>query len=362
MGKLLASKFLITLLIVVIMGVAISQRLSTFSAESKDIYAYEKAIKDFTSGVNPYLWTVESYSNPNDLGNHGYAYLPGLLYTDTFLYLVSLVSGWDSHLLWKIPVLLADIGIGLFLIKELFNKNKIILFLGLLCWYFNPYFVRGTNYVFSDPLPIFFMLLALVKLEKDPVLSGVFYVLSIAFKTFPIILFPIFLFKTKDKKNFLLAAGLIWLAISLPFMGSVKNFVTYLNGAIFVHGNRFIQGRPFLYYISYFYKIEFFRIIPFKIYTYLANFVGWGLVSILFFKKWITDKYILAMIAFACFYTFTPVLNRTYLMWCVPILVIGIYRLTKEKTLVTSTLLSLFWLGYYWYLAQWKDGFHIWHP
>ena len=345
--------------------IAIYQRLGMFSQVGKDIYAYERAVVDLLEGRNPYIWTVESFSNPDDPGNHGFAYLPGLIYINLIGYLISLFTKIPFEYLWKIPVLLADIGVGILIIKILKNDsndkfNFIATILGLLVWFFNPYFFFKQNYVYTDPIPVFLMLLSLYFLEKDDVLSGSIYAMAVGVKTFPLLLLPIYLFLAKDKIKFFLASAIVGLTLSIPFMSSLNNFLIYLRGALFVHGERFVQGRPFLFYVSYFYNIEFFQIIPFRIYTLLASFSGWVLVTLIYFKKWIVNKYVLSLISFLTFYLFTPVLNRTYLIWFIPILIIGMYNLRKFKLYIFG--LGFFWTFYYLYLLPWKDGFHIWRP
>ena len=265
------------LLVIIVFVSAIYIRITYFQQTGKDIYAYEKAISDLFAGINPYKWTIESYSNPDDPGNHGYAYLPAIMYLNGFLYLIHLLSGISREVLWKIPVLLCDIGVGVILVKKLFKKDYWILMFGLLIWFFNPYFLLRSNYVFWDPIPVFIMLLSLEFLEKDSVLSGAFYALSVAFKTFPVILFPVFLIKSKNKLKFLTAGALVALLISLPFLTSIQDFLYYIKGSLFVHGDRFIQGRPFLFYISYYYKNNNIQALLYYLFAYkfiyLFNFI-----------------------------------------------------------------------------------------
>lgn len=357
------------LVIIPIFFLAINKRVSYFPQVRKDIHAYETAIVDLLEGRNPYVWTLESFSNPDDPGNHGFAYLPAILYLYAPLYLIYLATTIPFEVLWKIPVLLADIGIGLYLIRVFYKKDYLALVVSLLLWFFNPYSYLRSGYAYIDPITIFLMLFALYYLEKDDVKAGALYGLSIAFKTFPYLLFPIFLLKSKNKLKFLGAGLIIALAVSLPFLRSLTDFTTYIKGSLLVHGERFIQGRPFLYYIRYYYKIELFELIPFKVYTLLASFSGWAVVAILYFKKWVTDKYTLAIVPFLTFYLFTPVLNRTYLIWFIPVYIIGSYNFFVQRGIGGKWGKALFYLSllgyyafYYWYLAQWKDGFHIWHP
>lgn len=340
--------------------VAIVTRIPMFDQVGKDIGAYTDAVVDFIDGKNPYSKTAQTFENIDDPGAHGFAYLPGFLYLNLYLFSFHLMSGFPFHIMQKMVVLAADIGIGLILVKQLYRKNFGALVFGLVFWYFNPYFVYKRNYVSYDSIPIFIMMLSLYFLEKDDVLAGTFYSLSIVFKTFPVLIFPIFLMKARDKIRFLAAGGLVGGFLSIPFLRDLK---TYINGAILVHGKRGLQGRPFLFFVSYFYKIELFQIIPLRIYTYLAAFSGWALSPFLHSTKMVKDKYALSIIPFLAFYLFTPVLNRTYMIWFMPILILGWYEqvCAKNRYLYFGGL-TFFWLFYYSYIYIWKDGFHVWKP
>jgi hypothetical protein len=379
LSRLKSQNLVFITLLVAIFVVAFVQRVQYFDQTGKDVYAYEKAVTDLLTGVNPYQWTVDSYSNPDDPGNHGFAYLPGLLYIYSPLYILHLASNIPVQYLWKIPVLLADLGVGILLVKfftkaredDLF-RGGVLTTLALLVWFFNPYFYYKTNYVYSDPLPIFFMFLSLWLIKKDDVLAGAMYAVSVALKTFPYLIFPVMLIKAKSKRDFLLAGIITGLFFALPFITNIQDLMLLLKGSIFVHSERYIQGRPFLFYISYFYKVELFQIIPFTVYTLLASFSGWVISSLLYFLKWLRDKYSLALIPFLTFYLFTPVLNRTYLIWFIPLFISGVWRcLDSKKRLESkpwlkvalfSLILVTYWGFYFWYLVQWKDGFHIWRP
>jgi len=349
--------------ILIILFFAFKHRLQFIDQESKDIYAYERAISDLISGENPYKWTVASFNNPDDPTNHGYSYFPGLLYIFTPLYIISLNTHIPQHILWKIPVLLADLGVGILLYKFFKNKGLLAITTALLIWFFNPYSFFRSGYTYTDPITIFFMFASIMLLEKDDVAAGALYGLSIAFKTFPFIIFPVMIIKSKHKFKFLLAGAVVGLMVSLPFLTNWQDFLTYLNGTLLVHQNRYIQGRPFLFYISYFYSVELFQIIPFGFYTLMASFSGWVLSSAAYLFKWVKDKYILALIPFLTFYIFTPVFNRTYFMWFIPIYTTACYQIFKNKYRALFYISQLIFFAFAgWYLLQWEDGFHIWHP
>lgn len=346
-------------LVILLFFAAFVVRIEHIDQTGKDINTYKEAVVSLLNGENPYEKTIRTYQEDDgDPWDHGFAYLPGLLFVNAPLYLVSISRDISLEVLWKLPVVIADLAVGVILFKMLSKKNFFIAVIGTAIWLLNPYLMVRSNYTYYDPLAILFMLLALNFLEKDDVLSGSFFALSVAFKTFPILLLPLFLIKANKKWVFIISGALIGLVLSIPFLSSWENFMTYLNGSILVHGDRHMQGRPFLFYISYLLSIEFFQIVPLKIYTYLATFSGWVVVSLLLMRDKIIDKYVLATIPFILFYIFTPVLNRTYLLWFMPIAIIGLTKLFKKDFYIYAIYLA-FYGFYWWYLSIWVDGFHI---
>jgi hypothetical protein len=280
------------------------------------------------------------------------------------LFLVAVKFNLSYVLLWKVPILLADIGIGLLLAKYFMPKSRLAAVFAVLIWFLNPYFALHDDYTYLEPLPILAMFFALIYLEKDEVASGAFYALSIIFKTFPVMLFPLFILKSKKKLRFLLAGVIVGVAFLIPFMKSLPDLLAMLNGSLLVHAGRVVQGRPILFYISYFYHIELFRMISLKFYAVMSMFFGWIVILLSHFLLKIKDKYILSTLAFLNFYIFTPVLNRTYFIWFLPIFIIACYKVSQKLHFkpLFYILVAVFWIFYYWYLAQWKDGFDVWHP
>jgi len=349
-------------IIVIIIGVIF--KVSLFRESGKDFGVYVDALTDVTMRINPYQKTVESYNNSVDISQHKFSYLPGFL----FLYLpfFLLVNTPDKlpifPVLAKIPVLLADIGICVLLYKELKDKNKWAAFFAALVWQFNPYFALKQNYIYMDNIPIFFMLLGLYYLEKNDKNSAIFYALSCIFKTFPIILLPIFFFRAKDKIKFLTWFIIPFIVVSIPFL---YDPVMYIKGALLVHSNRSIQGKPFLHTISFKTNLEFIRVVPLTVYTSLSVFGGWVLVTIneLVKKKHIfVSKYKYSLVPFLIFYMFTPVFNKTYLLWALPIVILGSYALVnemKKPMWLFYILVGIFYLFYLYYLSIWGYGLHV---
>lgn len=330
-----------------------------------DDYVHQEAIEDLLSGKNPYQHTVDSYENLEESpGSKGYAYFPAILYVYTLLYKVSLLFPQNSQNLmlffYRLPGIIGYLGVGLFFIFYFLKKDRLAMVFCILYWVFNYHFVGRGSLARFDDLPVLFLLLALYQLGKSDVKSGIFYSLAVLFKTFPVILFPLFMFKAKKPLKFLFWGFLVAGIFSIPFMKSIPDFLTYIRGALLVHGDRFVQGRPFLYYLSYATKIEFFQIIPFSFYSLGSIFSGWIILLFSKYKKRINDQFTASVLPFASFYLIAPVLNRTFLIWWIPFLLIGLYNYftPRNKPVYFYILASLVWLFLYWYLDQWSYGFH----
>ena len=339
------------------------QKYKVFDESGGDFEAYRGATREFLSGKNPYNYTVKSFTEKYDkFGEelrHGYAYLPGLMYVQAPLYLLQEPTHMPLQRLWRFPLLGADIGVSVLIAAYLYRKNFLAALAGVAVWSYHPFFFTIGSYTNWEPYPVFFALLALHFLEKRDDLSAFLFAIAVVFKTFPIILLPIFLLKSKNRTRFLLIGALVFLAISLPFMGSFEDFETYIRGSLLVHGERELQGRPLLSYVDYYTTISFHQVSLVKIYTYVSLLGSWAVTWWLFAKKKIQDKFILAAAAFLTFYIFTPVLNRTYLIWWIPFMVLAAFNAIKKRPWLYFAVLALFYVFYSWYLSQWTRGFRF---
>lgn len=360
---ILLNRYIQLAFLILILFLLVFIRIQYFNDYGDDFGTYSRAVEEFVDGTNPYEWTVYSYEEIENSSDHGYAYLPALLYVFTGIRLLSEIIPIDFHVAIKIPVLLADIGIVIFLFIRYAKKNFAFFLVSSILYAVHPHIYLGKGYNYADPITIFFTLLAFDSLGKKDFLSGIFFGLAVAFKTFPIIFLPIFLYNSKKLPKFLLGGFIVAFAISIPFMKTMFDFQTYINGALLVHSERYIQGRPILYYISYTHKLEFIRLIPFKFYSILATFSGWILITLyeLFLKKKVQlSVFTQAIFPSFLFYIFTPVFNKTYPIWFMPIIFIGLYELFKDKRYyITHALMCAYWILYYWYIFQWGYGYHV---
>ena len=345
----------------VIFATAILLRLCIFDQRGGDHDAYKMAVADFRKGINPYEYTVRSYQE--ETLKHGYAYMPTLLYIQSFLENFNGFFRLDAPTthLWKIPVLLADIGIGILILLILKKQNfsKQISLFGLIFWFINPYFFMRFEYTNYESLPIFFLLLSLLYVGKKDFLSGILFALSISLKTFPVILLSLMIVKSKNLKLFVLGGLLTGLVLSAPFLTSTDNFSLMLNGSFFVHGERGIQGRPLFSFISYYtqnFGLSFLQSEFSKIYTFIA-LIGAQVVPLyLHFKKKTSNIWILALSSFAVYYLFTPVLNRTHFIWGLPFIYIAVansFSNNLKKHILTT---SIFYISLCFYYFLWTKG------
>lgn len=324
-----------------------------------DIEAYTMALDSILKGESPYNYSVTTFGNIQNQYNHGFSYFPAILYIYLPFYLLYLHFGWSIHLLFKIPIFITDLAIGYLIYRETINKNYFISLTAVFFWLINPYTLIKPGYSFIDPAAILFLLLAVLYIQKDEKRSGIFYGLAVGIKTFPFVALIPLLLIAKNKKVFLGYSLITGFILSLPFILSIQDVQTYIQGTLLVHSERSLQGRPFLFYLSYLIDFEFIQTIPFYIYTNLASFSGWAISIILYFYYKVKDKFILTTLPLLSFYLFTPVLNRTYLLWAMPLFIFMAIRISEKKNkYLYYVLISLYYLFYLWYLAEWDKGFH----
>ena len=358
-----------------IIFVGIILRLLVFDKQGGDYTTYKEAMDLFHKGYNPYNKTISSFGVGG--GEHGYAYFPTLLYIQYFLWLISNWSGIiiSTVILWKIPVLIADLLILFLILKSSSNKDKddrfglTKIFTGyellkiIICifWLFNPYLISRYDYSLYDPLFLLCLLLSLKFNEKNSTLSGVFYALSVSLKTIPIIVLPILLLKTPRKMNFILSCIFVFITISIPFMGNKYDFLNYIDGSILVHSERQLQGRPILTWISYNTSsigINFLQTDYTSIYSMTALFASFAIPFLLYIFKIIKNTNTYILISFAIYLLLTPVLSRTHTLWLLPwSLAYILDRYSPKKVLKLSVILLTVWFLIFFYLLDWNRGF-----
>ncbi|MBD3366362.1 hypothetical protein GF360_03435 [candidate division WWE3 bacterium] len=352
----------ITLLITTIL-ISLILRLVIFQEEGGDHLIYKKAVLDFCAGENPYTYTYKSFTNKQANLDRGYAYFPTLLYILTFMWKINTITATEmpTAILWKIPVLLADMGIAALLYNYFAKRKKHLLAtLATSIWLLNPHFLTRYEYTLLDPIQVLFTFLALKSLSKNSYKTGILYALAVSTKLIPAILFPIFFIKTKNKVKFLMVFGLVFLLISLPFLTSRSNIFYYIQGTFLVHGERFIQGRPFLSFLTLFTQkagLSFYQEKFTSLFSKIALLSGPMLTTILLLKDKNKNKYLLTATSFALYFLLTPVFNRTHFLWGFPFFLIALYRLTKiKKPMWTYVSWGGLYAAFFFYLLFWSKG------
>lgn len=344
-----------------LLTVSIILRTFIFNHEGGDHYIYTRAVEEFLVKVNPYVYTVSSFRVASL--DHGYAYFPTLLYILTFFWQFNEIVPNDLTLaeFWKIPTLIADLGVAVLLMRYFYSKNTWLGVFFAAFWLLNPYFLIRYEYTLFDPIQVFFLFLALELLDKRDYSSGIFYALALSIKLVPIILLPIFIWHSKDWRKILLSIFGIFLLISLPFITNATDIYFYIKGTLLVHAERTIQGRPILSFITYYlqdYGINFYQVRFASFYSSLALFVGPLLTLYLLLKRGVTNKYILTAVCFGLYFLFTPVFNRTHIIWGLPFFMLGTYEsLHVDKRYYIYPLLTMFYIVLSGYTFFWYKGF-----
>lgn len=363
--KLIKIAYYVAVTTILLAGVLL--RILIFDKQGGDYLTYKESVNLFHQGINPYIKTVLSFES--NTGEHGYAYLPTLLYIQYGIWMLSNLSGVivSTVILWKLPTLIAEVLIFLFLVRKGQKAEwpqKVVSLASGAFWVLNPYFIARYDYSLYDPVFLLFVLLALDRLETRPIASGIFYSLAISLKTIPVILLPLFILKTPHRVKFLAAGALVAVLISVPFMKSTYDFQTYIKGSLLVHSDRSIQGRPILTGLTYLIQPiglttgqEHFT----QVYATLSILLALLVPSFLYYKDKIKDKYVWTATAFGIYLLLTPVLSRTHLLWILPwVLSVGIERTHTGKTaLKMLVLLGMVWVSLFWYLFSWNKGFEV---
>jgi len=351
---------LMNVVLVLIVVSAFLYRLPLLGQEGSDYKTYQSAVSSYLSGGNPYYETLASYKLK--YGDHGYAYLPGLLNIFALLALLGAPLQIPNALLWQLPLLVADVFIGIFIFKHISKSSLAMASFGSLLWFFNPYvLLKGNTYTHTEPIALALLLGSLAWVYKKPVTSGFVYAVGILVKTLPILMLPVLLtLPTVGKKlRFVVGCVLAVFVFCLPFMASLSDFRTMLAGSLFVHGSRGVQGRPLLYFISYTFGIEAFQLVSFQIYSYLSIFTGWLVFLIARYFGKVKNLYMVAFFCFGAFTILTPVFNRSYSLWVLPFLILGFADKFKEKNRWAYYLALFTYIVFFvFYFRAWEYGFH----
>jgi hypothetical protein len=341
-----------------IIASSLALRIFLFQFYGGDQPTYKEAVEQYYSGQNPYKYTVNSYKTDNT--EHGYAYLPTLLYIQTFFYWLNRFFDMDKplHLLWKIPILISDYLVAFLIYKKVVKtcKNRIFPLMALAMWLFNPYLLTRFEVNTYDIIAIAFLMLGLHFFSSSRnIWAGMFVALAISVKLFCLPVWLYLLLTSLNKKRFLLGTLISALVVCLPFLTSFDDFVLMLNGSIFVHAQRGFQGRPIVGLISFVTQNIGVVLTTPTVFKYLAPMsiiMPCAAAIVLAYKK--MEIYRSTGLIILMYLVLTPVLSRTHLYWLFPFFLINLENL---KLIKQTAALSIGYLLIYFYLFFWQSGY-----
>jgi uncharacterized membrane protein len=279
------------------------------SNEKEDIYYVYLEGSRILKGENPYERVLGSDMLHNDKFS---TYFPGI-------YLISAsiqVAGYDDFEGWHEVWTILNIGIlfliGLLIFLDLEKRSSLLLAIfGLIILYFHSYSIIILRINHIDFIAILFLVLSLKVIERKPLLSLVFFGLSLSMKHMAIFAAPLYLFTLRDsigwRRSFtycVAGIGLPIVVFSLPFIiwnaqGFFKSILfsaTRLSGSHFktlaastlVGAEGLIGKLPMLLLFFIIYYLNYTRKIGIRtgVFLILAVFIGFNSVLFVQYLIW----------------------------------------------------------------------------
>ncbi len=267
-----AGKLALFFILILAIGIVISTLLMKFSVDDEyliDIYS----AKQFLNGLNPYIHSSTAnvfyvfkdfnldYTTPTMHGTvitfMGYPALAFLAYVPYFF--IGKLNNTIIGLLSIIPLIL---------VYKKFQDKKIAL-LGVMAIFLNFVYIYSAADAVIGILWVSLLMVSYYFIYKNPILSGIFFGLSISAKQFPIFIFPFMVYMIyrenglKKAIQWFLMASVIFLIINGYFI--ILNPVIYINDILSPELDRLIgigYGISQLAFMGYFYiSYKYFTII-----------------------------------------------------------------------------------------------------
>lgn len=252
-------------------------------------------------------------------------------------------AGLDFSILLKLPVYLADLGIGYLLYKHLdFSRAKSFLF--------NPYIILVSIWTF-DSIMTFFLLSSVIALSKEKYsLSSVLLALGALTKFVPLFVFPsLLIYLIKKGVNFrqllffVLGFASTILVFVLPYLDGVKFVLDFHNSRVGggLTPQLILQQLP--YYLSNNF-INFEYLIP--IYHFLIPQVSTFIFLIgMLFIYYLTARFELTLnqsviISLLGYLIFNKIINEQYVFILIPFL---LFELGENYSQIKQFVYNLLW-------------------
>jgi hypothetical protein len=325
-----------TSILIVIMGILIHYPIRVDSAkleEKADIYFIWKDGQRIFNGKNPY----ERILGGNMRENNKYSTMfPPFYLSSALLQLVG-VTGFRTGIeLIRLVFLVFNIGTGVLIFYSIFNAGSFALGLfGAVFWFGSRWSLRVTEYVYSDAVPIFFLIASLILFNRNRFLSLLLLSISLCFKHLGILIIPLFLIqiylKEQDKKAIkVIISSLIIISIpiifSIPFL--IWNFEGFIKSILF-SVTRYPDTNVVAQSLDYFLSKDF----P-KIVGIMAKVPMLLLMSLIYFEAFRqkVSLYFSSFLIMVVFINFNSVLFFQYILWTTALLPLALSENVKFNT------------------------------
>jgi dolichyl-phosphate-mannose-protein mannosyltransferase len=302
-----------------------------------------------------FAWAIRMY----ELGpSHFYSmeiwtnYTPGYLYVLWFLGWLRELFSLDTSLFYsvilKLPSILAELILALFIYKEVLKaSDKKWAILSSILILFNPAFIfNSAIWGQIDGLLALFMVLTIYFLTKErSILSSTFFALSFLIKPQTIALLPVFFFyliykpSLKRLLEISLPAAFVILLLSLPFFPNqpitgiinlTRNMVSdYSYTSMFAYNIWGVVG----FWLP---DTTTWLGLSYQLWGYLILVLFWGIILLFFWKKRISF-YSLAALSTLSFYFFPTRVHDRYIYPALIFLII-VASITKSKKIYYLTI------------------------
>ncbi len=271
-------------------------------------------------------------------------YPPLYLITPFFAQIMSDLTSYDYLFWWKIPLIITDVLIALLIFKiarkmEISKKKS---FIASMLFAVIPFSVITTGfYAQVDSIPLLLSLIAFYWFEfkEDKLLiPGLALGAAIAYKIFPIILLPIFLLKiasgNKGRLKFALVSLAPMIILFIPFLywnfSGVLNNVFLTSASVPDFGYGGIISAIWYLFVSGSFKAPELVVTAGKL-VFFAS-----LLALYFFRGKKDTLLNLIIMAFLCFYVFSPGISAQHLLWVVPFALLTSDKMFKIHAIVGS--------------------------
>jgi hypothetical protein len=276
-----------------------------------DFPTLHAAAKEFIAGKNVYAV----------FGTTAYTSKPPLhLYLSAALYIVSILSGTPHLTITHYFLFCMDILAGLVIYNILDDGQFWNAFLGLAVWVFNPFVLYSSTNAKYEVVMLIFLLLAFVWLEKGSEIEAtILFTISSMIKPVPLLILPIFLYKSRYRvRNILIFIGLFFI-LSLPFLFTPFDYFQSLTYNVLGKEPTSHPGYGIFGQVR-------------RPYSGIISAISLCLMLIIVYIKFRRfDIYLIGFLVFIVALSFYWITFKQYFVWSVPFLIITTLKNLKFK-------------------------------